>query len=293
MRELVKSLLTHLISINTTIKSRPTGYVWILIIIMFALFLQAYMHNFNIVYITLFTIFSLAISGCYFGRKNLYDISLIELPQERIFANKKALLKWRIINKADNPVYDITLKIKGSSKLFSSITKDTIVTLTHTFEKRGFRTYPKVTLESRFPLLHVKFLKTHKQEKNILVYPQPKGTSLKKYINEQLSHHGERSDFEGIRRYEKSDVASLIHWPSLAKGGDLMSRNFSYTTKTKGLQFDFLSCGDNDEERLSQLCLWVLECEKQGFDFTITMPQKIYSSKKESVDEILQKLAQY
>lgn len=293
MRKLVKSLLTHLISINTSVKSRPTGYVWLLIIIMFALFLQAYMHNFNIVYITLFTIFSLAISGCYFGRKNIYDISLIELPQERIYANKKASLKWRVVSEADNPVYDVTLKTENSSKLFNFIKKDAIVTLTHTFKKRGFSNYPAVTIESRFPLLHVRFLKVHKEQKKLLVYPQPKGKSLENYINEQLSHHGERSDFEGIRRYEKSDVASIIHWPSLAKGGDMMSRNFSYTVQKEGLHFDFFTCADNDEDRLSQLCLWVVEAERKGLEFTLKMPDHIYSSKKESVDEILRKLAQY
>ncbi len=290
---LVKSLLTHFISIHTSVKSRPTGYVWLLIVIMFALFFQAYMHNFNIVYITLFTVFSVASSGCYFGRKNLYDLMLVELPQERIFANKKASLKWRIKNEADNPAYDVSVKTKSSSQHFNSITKESIVTLSYTFEKRGFNPYPEVTLESRFPLLHVRFLKFSKQDKKLLVYPQPKGVALKDYIKEQLSHYGERSDFEGIRRYERSDVASLIHWPSLAKGKELMSRNFSYTVKTKGLHFDFLSCADNDEERLSQICLWVLECEKQGLDFTVDMPKTKYDSKRESVDEILQKLAQY
>lgn len=293
MRPQVKSLLTHLISINTSVLSRPTGYVWLLIVIMFALFFQAYMHNFNIVYITLFTVFSIATSGCYFGRKNLYDLSLLELPQERIFANQKASLKWRLINKAENPSYDVSVKTENSSEVFKKITKDTIVTLKHTFKKRGKNDYPKITIESRFPLPHIKFLKKHKEEKTLLVYPQPKGIPLQNYIKEQLSHHGERSDFEGIRRYEKSDVASLIHWPSLAKGGNMMSRHFSYIAQKEGLHFDFLSCADSDEERLSQLCLWIIECEKQGLDFTIKMPTNTYNSKRESVDGILQKLAQY
>jgi uncharacterized protein (DUF58 family) len=251
------------------------------------------MHNFNIVYITLFTVFSVASSGCYFGRKNLYDLTLTELPQERIFANKKATLKWRLTNKADNPAYDVTIKSENSTQLFKTITKESIVDLTHTFEKRGKNSYPELTIESRFPLLHVWFFKPYDPKKTLLVYPEPKGVSLQEYIDEQLSNHGERSDFEGIRRYEKSDSASVVHWPSLAKGGDLMSRNFSYLAKIEGLNFEFLSCADNDEDRLSQLCLWVLECEKQGFEFSIKMPQTTYSSKKESVDEILQKLAQY
>lgn len=251
------------------------------------------MHNFNIVYITLFVVFSLAISGCYFGRKNLYNLSLTELPQERIFAMIPTSLKWRVVNSGSNPAYDITFSIDELSKTYKSIEQNTILTLNPIFENRGKYKCPQVIIKSGFPLPHVGFFKVKKTEHSLLVYPLPKGVSLQQYINEQTSNYGERSDFEGLRRYETSDIPSLIHWPSLAKGGDMMSRNFSYTAQLETMHFDFLSCAKNDEDRLSQLCLWITECEKQGRDFTIVMPHEIYSSKKESIDAILQTLAQY
>jgi len=304
MRPLVNSFLTHFISINKSVSSRATKYLGLLVIIMIALFLEAYMHNFNIVYITLFIVFSLAVSGCYFGRKNLYHLSLLALPEGRIFATKPAPLKWRIINHASNPAYDITCTVRGedlpseskndeSSQTFKSIEQDTLLTLSSYFKQRGKADWPKVTFESRFPLLHVKFFKVENTERKLIIYPEPKGLSLEQYLKEQPSNYGERSDFEGIRRYDSSDIPSLIHWPSLAKGGDMMSRNFSYTAQLKTLHFDFLSCGENDEARLSQLCLWILECEKQGRDFTLVMPHEIYNSKKETIDAILQKLSTF
>ena len=293
MRRLVNSFLTHFISINQSVSSRATPYLGLLVIIMIALFLEAYMHNFNIVYITLFVVFSLAISGCYFGRKNLYDLSLLALPQERIFATIPAPLKWRIINHASNPAYDITCKSDESFQTFKSIQQDTLLKLSPLFKKRGTDYWPEVTLESRFPLLHVRFFKVENTVRTLIIYPEPKGLSLEQYLKDQPSTYGERSDFEGLRRYESSDIPSLIHWPSLAKGDDMMSRNFSHTAQLETLHFDFISCGENDEARLSQLCLWVLECEKLGRDFSIVMPRETYHSKKESIDAILQKLAQY
>jgi uncharacterized protein (DUF58 family) len=260
---------------------------------MVALFLQAYMHNFNIVYITLFVVFSLATSGCYFGRVNLYYLELVTLPQGRIFANLRATLRWRLINRAKNPAYDLTLHCADTTEHFKSIDKEALLTLTPVFEKRGDMPYPEVLFESRFPLLHVRFLKTQKFDQTLCVYPEPKGVSLEQYLKEQPSSFGERDDFEGLRTYENSDIPSLIHWPSLAKGGEMMSRNFSFTTQLETLHFDFLSCGESDEARLSQLSLWVLECEKQRRDFTITMPHEYLDSKKESSDAILQKLARY
>lgn len=260
---------------------------------MVALFLEAYMHNFNIVYITLFVIFSLAISSCYFGRINLYNLALITLPQERIFAKTPSKLKWRIINNASNPAYDITYKINSSKQHFKWIEQEALLSLSPVFEKRGSTPYPDIHIESRFPLLHVRFLKLEKTAGKLMIYPQAYGIDLNKYLKEQASYYGERSDFEGLRSFESSDSPSLIHWPSLAQAGEMMSRNFSYVSQVQTLYFDFMSCADDDEARLSQLCLWILECEKQGRHFSIKMPNEILNSQQESYDAILQKLSTY
>ncbi len=260
---------------------------------MVALFLEAYMHNFNIVYISLFVIFSLAISGCYFGRINLYYLQLISLPQERIFATIPSHLKWRIHNTAHNPAYDITLKSGDASQHFKWIETEALLSLSPTFEKRGDTLLPTLQLESHFPLLHVRFIKTQESSHKLTIYPCPFGLSLEHYLKEQPSHYGERSDFEGLRPYQNSDIPSLIHWPSLAKGDAMMSRQFSYVAPLETLHFDFMSCANSNEARLSQLTLWILACEKQGRDFSIKMPNETLSSKKESADALLQKLARY
>jgi len=289
----VISFLTHFISISQSVSSRATRYLGLLVLVMVALFLEAYMHNFNIVYITLFMVFSLAISGCYFGRINLYYLELLSLPQERVFANLPATLRGRLINRAKTPAYDVSLSCADTTQHFKSIDKEVPVKLTPLFTNRGDTPYPQVVFESRFPLLHVRFLKPETFDQTLCVYPEPKGLRLQQYLKEQPSNFGERHDFEGLRPYESSDIPSLIHWPSLAKGSEMMSRNFSFTTQLESLHFEFLSAGKNDEARLSQLCLWILECEKQGREFTIAMPYEQLDSKEESRDAILQKLARY
>jgi hypothetical protein len=68
---------------------------------------------------------------------------------------------------------------------------------------------------------------------------------------------------------------------------------FTKETETPKLLFDFHTAGKNDETRLSQLCLWVLECEKQKLPFMVQMPHKVLNSAKESIDVILETLARY
>ncbi len=275
------------------ITPRVTIYLVHFFLLVIALFLQAYMHNYNIVYITLFVLFGLAMSTCYFGRKNLKYLSLQTLYEGRIFAKRDTVLHWNIHNKNANPSYDVNVTCNDSLVHLQHLFNDTPLRITQRFESRGKAHIDTLMFESGFPLPHLRFRRTLKAFKKVMVYPEPKGISLAQFIDAHPSSFGERDDFEGIRRYETSDTPSLIHWPSLAKSGELSSRHYSYRYQSDMLHFDFIKAGNSDEERLSQLCLWVLECEKQQRSFSIKMPHTTHLSTKESVDAILLALAQY
>ena len=70
-----------------------------------------------------------------------------------------------------------------------------------------------------------------------------------------------------------------------------MLKNYEYIHEDKILYFDFEKLKGTQEERLSQLTLWSLECEKYKLNFTIKLKGKILNSKKESIDEILTHIA--
>ncbi len=275
------------------IAPRVTIHLVTFFFLILGLFLQAYIHNFNIVYITLFVILGLAFSSCYFGRMNLKPITLKTLPQGRVFANRDCVLHWSIHNGADNPAYDVTFTCNTEERHFERIEHDALLHLSQRFNTRGTHQTEIVTLESGFPLPHLRFYRKMGGEQTLNVYPEPRGITLEHYLNVHPDIIGERDDFEGLRRYEEGDMPSLIHWPSLAKTGELSSRQFSHRHLGDTLHFDFKSCADTDEARLSQLCLWVLECEKNGFAFTIALPHQLLEHPKESIDAILLTLAKF
>jgi hypothetical protein len=72
-----------------------------------------------------------------------------------------------------------------------------------------------------------------------------------------------------------------------------MSKQFLFDEPSRKLRFDFMQCGGDDESRLSQLSLWVLECEKAALPFVITMPGAILDSRERGTDAILEILALY
>jgi uncharacterized protein (DUF58 family) len=125
-----------------------------------------------------------------------------------------------------------------------------------------------------------------------IVYPEPKGLPLHAFLQQEETYYGEEKEFDGLRDYDGSQKLSHIHWASVAKG-ELSVKVFSKETQTPKLIFDFYSAATDDETRLSQLCLWVLECEKQNLPFMIQMPNKLLNSAKESIDVILETLARY
>lgn len=275
------------------ISPRITIYIVHFFFIIVALFLQAYMHNFNIVYISLFIIFGLAMSSCHFGRTNIKHLSAHNMPEGRIFANTPAHIHFKIANASTNPAYDLHVTCNDSSVSVPQLNHEYLLKIPLTFTQRGDKILEALQVESGFPLPHLRFRRTLSLRKQFCVYPEPKGIPLAQFLSEHESFHGERNDFEGVRSYEPSDMPSLIHWPSLAKSGELASRHFSYLHHSEILQFDFSSAGDDDASRLSQLCLWVLECEHEARSFSITMSETILNHPKESIDAILLTLARY
>jgi len=125
-----------------------------------------------------------------------------------------------------------------------------------------------------------------------IVYPKPAGEPLQSFLARQRSPFGEENDFDGLAAYSGVESISRIHWPSVAKG-DTAVKVFERERQTGRLEFDFYRSAKSDEARLSQLCLWVLVCERTGQLFTVRMPNRTLQSDKAGIDAILEYLALY
>lgn len=288
---MLKSLHTF-IQIHRSIKQHATVYSAVVVLMLFGLFMEAYMHDFNLVYITLFFVFSIAFTAGPLGVLNLGNLTSTFEPSTRLFvkqegkitlkvSNRSATTSWAIIvygQEASTPLN----KLKGKSH--------TLLHLPYTPYKRGKFLYENCYLESKYPLSTARLTLPIDASYQGIAYPFPKGKSLEAFLNEEETHYGEEKEFDGLRSYDGSQKLTHIHWASVAKG-ELSVKTFVKETQTPNLVFDFYKAGKNDEARLSQLCLWVLACEKRHLPFAIKMPKQTLQSKKESIDVILTILA--
>ena len=273
---------------------RPSKYIYLLIFIFIALFMQAYIHNYNIVYLALFFTFAFSISSYAFGRNNIRALEVQLLSFGRVFANQESHYTLRL-SSSKQDLYDIKCISMQAQQHVQIIrtTSPAVLEFSHHHHHRGVALFESVQCESGFPLPHQVFYKVFDIDKKFVIYPEPKGISLEQFLAKDKTLHGETDDFEGIRSFEGSDKLSHIYWPSLAKGDTLMSKQFSYQQESELLHFDFMRCAHEDEARLSQLCLWVLECEQQSRHYSITMGHRVLESKKMGYDEVLTFLGKY
>lgn len=104
------------------------------------------------------------------------------------------------------------------------------------------------------------------------VYPAPRGDRPLPPA-EGASRPAGEDDFHALRDYLPGDAPSRIHWPSLARGGALQTKQFGSDATTHGPRLlDEQRLMDLPrEERLSQLCAWVLACDRRNERYALRL----------------------
>lgn len=254
------------------------------------------MHNFNIVFIVMFFVFAIAGASGLVGRINIYFLDVAYLSNERFFANESSKYRLQITNQQRIGSYSIEC-INDLYESFVGVIKpykQKIVELAYQYPKRGEHKLPLLMIRSTYPLPH-EFFYRDKIDLNVslVVFPQPKGVSLFSTKLYNPNTQGEIDDFEGIKRFDEGESLSQVHWASFAKSGELQSKKFLYQQEDELIRFVFKDIKGDDEFKLSQLTLWILECEANSLEFTIEIDNQTLDSNKMSIFDILSYLGRY
>lgn len=284
----------NLFKYNTfkSVHERPTKYFAILVALLFALFLQAYMHNFNIVYITLFTLFSVAYVAHFFGRKNIMHISLELRSFGRYFCKREGEVSLILNNISTSNAYALGLK----SELFTTevvalkATSKTLLKVDITPQNRGKTVIESVELYSFFPFNLQRFYKRFSFNHVITVLAEPKGESILEFFMRQEEFVNYKSELKQLRNYQLGDSMSVVHWPLVAREVWL-SKEFHEKVFEHEIRLSYEEILGNHECKLSQLTKWLLECEQFGIAATVILPNCTYSFQGEDATLILEAIA--
>ncbi|MCH7694987.1 MAG: DUF58 domain-containing protein [Proteobacteria bacterium] len=136
--------------------------------------------------------------------------------------------------------------------------------------KRGILKPGRLRITSTFPLGLFRVWSYVEAGQSCLVYPQPAGNSQLPLASEhdaqeQAGVHDGTDDFTGFKPYRPGDSIRKINWKALAREQGLLVKHFSGSGSDK-LMLHWGQCQHmtGTEQRLSQMCLWIIEADKQG-----------------------------
>jgi uncharacterized protein (DUF58 family) len=155
-----------------------------------------------------------------------------------------------------------------------------VVTVSLLAPRRGWQALGRLRVETRYPLGIFRAWAYFACKARVLVYPVPRGrlplpeavSSGRGSTQQQL---GGVDEFAGLRPYVAGDPVRAIAWKSLAQERELVIKKFQGQGRQRvRLTWAATARLATTEERLSQLCRWVLDAERGAASFNLELPDE-------------------
>ena len=191
---------------------------------------------------------------------NIHGLEIVSTNQKVNFANSK--INYKIILNSKKYRNNIKLKFlnKENKPIFIEKIEDTLIkSLTIESKQRGIYTPDIIYGESSSPLSLCTCWFYWKPVDKLIVAPEIKKARVNKRLNQTNTNSRDKKnnaiigdDLTDIQIYKKGEKKSLIYWKSLARSGNLLSKNFS----NENLKNNWLILNKNlpIEKALEHLC---------------------------------------
>lgn len=260
----------------------PTRVGWYFSFILLALFAIAVKYDNQAAFMMLFVLVAIGVIGMHHTHNNVIGLEFFSAPAKPIFLGETARFPVQIKNHSNKARQAIWLICAGYHRVFDlDINGKQKLMLELPTVKRGYLSCPQITLSSQFPLgIFFCWSKRHESKQRCIVYPQPLNliafpdsddNSTQTQSNASMNANAE--DYSGMKAYQEGDRPRDIHWPSLAKTHKLVTiQHEDKSSRSVNLSWFSLPAHLSLEDRLSQLCFWVIDAEQAGSRYQLEMP---------------------
>jgi len=237
-------------------------------------------YNNSMGFVFTFLLAAAAQASTFYGFKNLSGlvVSLSKTPD--YYAGSTRHLNLTVKETGERERWAIHASHLGQLKTFD-LAKNQLLTIKIPIKlkHRGWYTPSTITLSTSFPFGVFRAWSPLLFKQAILVYPQAVDTGLP--LDFQLSSKEQSGlqsdqlgtdDFAGLKPYQQGHNYRHINWKAFAAEKGLFSNEFN-AEQSASIWLDWQSCQSLAlEEKLSQLCFWVLQCESQGLEYGLRLP---------------------
>ena len=252
-------------------------------VIIFLLFLVGINFQNSLVYIVCFWLISLLVINIFYTYRNLAGLTIKAISTEPCFAGEKMVLELEVsrpVNQRKSSIY-FGWKNEDLVELNLQEEQSTRIKLSHSSDKRGHFTPPRIDIFTRFPTGLNTAWSYASMDIQCIVYPEPierKQPSDTQSSDDESTDgkeiNGGSSDFAGIREYQMGDSPKHIHWRQYAKTGDLYTKSFvDYESQEVWLDWHSLNFSGT-EPRLSHLSAMIIAYNDAQKPFGLRIPGK-------------------
>ena len=245
-------------------------------------------YNNSLALLLCFLLSGVALVGMYEAQRVLAGMSLAAVQVEPTFAGRAGELTLHLENPDARARARLSL-LCGAGRAHEfhlGAHEQRVVQINYPAERRGRHRLARVTLATDAPFglfrawcwLHLPV--------DTLVYPAPLGQhplppmrGARASGRHRSTQSGEE-DWAWLRPFRAGDAPRSVAWKAYAHGGPLLVVHYETPIGAVRLLEYARLTELGVEQRLSQLTQWVLECERQGVDYTMALPGRLLNARQ-------------
>jgi len=270
---------------NRRIYVLPTRFGLFVGLSLAVLNLGALNYNNNAALLLGFIIISLCNNSLIAAHLSLLGLRIQTQPIAPVFAGQSCLIAAKIDHaKAGKArLGQITLGYPGSFAVLQEDDGTAHATLAIATQTRGLLAVERIQLFTLQPLGLAKAWSYLNLHENVMVYPAPRGQPLSAQFKTESGSAGRQVRLmtdqpHHLREFRPGDSRKQIAWKTSARTETLQVREYE-SASADDLLLDWQGLHHlGYEQRIEQLCLWVLQAEQKQLRFALKLPGRLLPS---------------
>jgi uncharacterized protein (DUF58 family) len=226
-----------------------------------------------------FTVGSVVLTSMHECHRTLRGLIVADATVGECFAGGTGWLQLQLQNSAVVARRSLVLRSAGGDAVGLDLpgTANVSVQMSIAARQRGRQTLPRLELASTAPFGLFRAWTWVHLRSSFIVYPAPLGRRALPEVGGGRSgfgtpHGAGEHEWVALRRFQSGDSPQRVAWKLVARGAPPMVAQYAGDPGARHvLRYNELT-HLSTEERLSQLALWVLECERRGENYALQLP---------------------
>ncbi len=248
------------------------------LLLLLVMLIAAINYQNNMVFALVFLLSSVFVITILHTYANLSGLTITAIRAVPAFVGDSVEFELLVSRQGEREYYDVILSWPDSEQC--SVTLKTCseqqLRLHLPATRRGLLIPERLRVETLYPIGLLRSWTWIALDIEALIYPRPSACGLSPIA---ASDHGDgevipivgSDDFYEFKQYHPGDPLKHVFWKGYAKGQELHTKHFA-SYREQRLWLDWSQFEGDVEQRLSNICYWVLKLEQSNDEYGVRLP---------------------